>query len=154
MLKIGEKVNGFQLPDSAGRPQTLGALQERGPVLVAFFKVSCPVCQYTFPYLDRIAASGQVPVIGISQDNARATDDFREEFEVHFPLLLDAANSGYQVSNAFGITHVPTMFVVEKDGSISHTSSGFSRVDLEELGRRFLTRVFADGERTPDFRPG
>jgi peroxiredoxin len=112
------------------------------------------VCQYTFPFLDRISAGGTIPVVGISQNGAEATEAFRAEYGLHFTLLLDPADDGYRISNAFRITHVPSVFLVEPDRQISHAFSGFSRSDLQAVGRRAGVEVFRQGEETPEFKPG
>ena len=126
-----------------------------GPVLLAFFKVSCPTCQFTFPYLERIAAAAPgLNVIGISQDGAKAASDFAQAFGLTFPVHLDEAKSGYPASNAYQITHVPSLFVVEQ-ARISQSVSGFSRVDLEAIATRFdAPPPFEPGEKIPEFRPG
>jgi peroxiredoxin Q/BCP len=36
-LKVGEKAPAFTLPDTEGKPVSLGALLDRGPVILAFF---------------------------------------------------------------------------------------------------------------------
>src|SRR5215472_16877202 len=95
-----------------GKFSLSGALA-RGPVVVAFFKVSCPVCQLAFPYLERIfkaySKDGKFTLVGISQDNAKDTQAFNRQFGVTFPALLDEKK--YPVSNAYGLTNVPTIFV-------------------------------------------
>src|ERR1700686_380049 len=58
------------------------ALQQ-GPVLAAFFKVSCPTCQYAFPYLERIHqahGSNAVTILGISQNTKDDTALFIKEY--------------------------------------------------------------------------
>jgi peroxiredoxin len=104
--------------------------------------------------LERIAAGKGPPIVGISQDGQAGTDSFRKEFGLTFPLLMDSAREGYPVSNMFRITNVPTIFVVTPDRKVEWAGTGFSRADLEELGRRAGITVFRDGERTPDFKPG
>ena len=126
-----------------------------GPVLLVFFKASCPTCQFTFPYLERIArgASG-LTVAGVSQDGAQTAAQFAEAFGVTFPVYLDDAGAGYPASNAYGIQYVPSLFLVE-DGRVTEAVSGFSRAGLEGLARRFgAPSPFAPGEKVPDFRPG
>src|SRR5438045_9044810 len=52
---------------------SLDQARAQGPVLAAFFKVSCPVCQLSFPYLERIFAAygnGKPQIIVVSQDAA------------------------------------------------------------------------------------
>ncbi len=53
----------------------------------------------------------------ISQDDRRNTEAFLNEYGVTFPTLLDDPN-GYAVSNAYGLTNVPTVFLIGQDGEI------------------------------------
>jgi peroxiredoxin len=145
MLKAGETAPDFRLGDT-----NLDVLLANGPVLLAFFKISCPVCQFTFPFLERMA--DKAPVLGISQDDAESTDEFRRAFKLTFPLAID--DPGYPVSNAYKLTHVPSLFLVEPDRRISTAVSGFSKRDLQEIGQRFRASPFREGERVPEFRPG
>jgi peroxiredoxin len=150
MLEPGKRAPEFELRDLRGGASRLTELAHAGPVLLAFFKVTCPVCQMTLPFLERMSTA--LRVFGISQDDARATREFHREFGVGLPALLDA--DGYPASNAYEITHVPTMFLVERDGTISWTLSGFSRSELDALGRRFGIALFRPGERVPEWKAG
>lgn len=158
MLETGSSAPAFTLKTLDGGTQSLEQILARGPVLLAFFKVSCPVCQYTFPFLDRIHSGGgpkaAVQIVGISQDKPAATRDFVQEFGVTFPVLLDEAGEDYPASNAFGIHTVPSLFLVETDRHISAAGNGFSKKDLEQLGYRVGVTPFQPGERVPEFKPG
>lgn len=159
MLAPGARAPEFELRDLAEAPQSLAAILGRGPALLAFFKVSCPVCQYIFPFLERIyqgagREKGAVQIIGVSQDKAGATREFNEEFGVSFPTLLDDGAKDYPVSNAFGLSSVPSLFLVEPDGRVSVSGTGFSKRDLETLGHRMGVSPFRPGERVPEQRPG
>jgi peroxiredoxin len=172
-LPAGTKAPDFTLPivlnrkdkdkDEDGGEFSLQTALQQGPVLAAFFKVSCPVCQYTFPYLERVhKAHGdkKITVVGISQDNQRDTGAFLKEYGVTFPTLLDDPN-GYVVSNAYGLTNVPSLFLIAQDGQIAVSSVGWSRQDLEEINRKLadaqkiaLPPLFQPGEDVRDFRAG
>jgi peroxiredoxin len=159
MLAPGARAPEFEIQDLAGAPHSLAAILGRGPALLAFFKVSCPVCQFMFPFLERIfqgagREKGAVQILGVSQDKAASTREFNQEFGVSFPTLLDDPSQGYPVSNAFGLTTVPSLFLIEPDGSVSLSGSGFSKRDLEELGHRMGVAPFRPGERVPEQRPG
>jgi hypothetical protein len=73
---------------------------------------------------------------------------------VTFPTLLDQAKESYPASNAFGITNVPTMFLVEPDGHIASAFSGFSKRDLEALGQRAGVPAFRPDENVPEWKAG
>jgi peroxiredoxin len=153
----------FELKTLDGKPFSLSDELARGPVVLAFFKVSCPTCQYAFPFLERLhKAYGKngVALVGISQNEARDTAAFVKEFGLSFPMLLDDTDS-YPVSNAYGLTTVPTIFWVAQDGEIELSSVGWVKADFQELNKKMAeagrvapTAVFKPGEDVRDFRAG
>ena len=153
MLAGGAHAPDFTLDRLEGGRQSLSEILSRGPALLAIFKISCPVCQLALPFLDRIS-KGSLQVIAISQDDERGTNRFRETFQVSLPTLLDRDHDGYPVSNAFGITHVPALFLVEQDGTISLASPGFARSELEALGKRSGVETFHPQEKVPEWKSG
>jgi len=152
----------FSLKAVDNRNFSLRELLERGPVVAAFFKISCPVCQFTFPFLERLHkryGSSGVTFLGISQDDARATKNFASEYGATFPIVLD--ESGYPVSNVYGLTMVPTIFLIESDGQVKVSSMGFDKKDLETISSELaehrkiaLTPLFRPDEIIPANKPG
>jgi peroxiredoxin len=166
-LPAGTRAPDFSLPsvdgDKDGGPFSLQAALKRGPVLAAFFKVSCPTCQYTFPYLERLhKAHGdkKITIVGISQNDRRDTAAFLKEYGVTFRTLLDDPN-GYAVSNAYGLTNVPTLLLIGQDGQIEISSVGWLKQEVESINRKLaavqqigLPRIFQPGEDVREFRAG
>jgi peroxiredoxin len=144
-------VEGANAPDLTIGEWSLSAALKKGPVLLAFFKIACPTCQLTLPFLDRLAGTAQV--VAISQDDRTGTDRFRKRFNVAMPAILDAGPA-YKASNLYGIRNVPSLFLVESDGKISMAETGFTKAQIERLGERFGVPVFHPGEDIPVFRPG
>ena len=141
-IVAGQTAPDFSLKSIDGTEYSLARLLERGPVFASFFKVSCPVCQFTFPFLERLYkryGSKDVTFLGISQDNARATKEFADEYGVTFPIVLDA--EGYPASNAYGLTNVPTSFLIDTDGSVKIASMGFNKKDLEAVAAELSESV-------------
>lgn len=153
MLKAGMKAPSFTLDDAAGGRKSLNEILERGAALIALYKVSCPVCQMTLPFLERMRA-GSLQVIGISQDDERATEKFRLAYAPQMATLLDRDREDYPASNAFGISHVPSLFLVEPDGTISKSWEGFVKREMESLGERAGVAVFRPEEKVPDWKAG
>ena len=141
---------------TGGEPVSLAGLVSDGPIVLAFFKVSCPTCQLAFPFLERLhaGASTGLRFIGVSQDAPNLTRQFAARYGVTLPLLLDTAAEAYRVSNAYGLTHVPAIFVIETDGAISHSWAGFSRSDFEKLALRAGTAAFRHEDSVPLWKPG
>jgi peroxiredoxin len=167
-LEPGTTAPAFTLPTLEGEQFSLREALGRGPVMLAFFKVSCPTCQYAFPFLQRLFlqrlqeahASKAFTLVGISQNGKKDTAAFLKEYGITFPVLLDDTSS-YPVSNAYGLTNVPTVFWIAPDGEIEISSVGWSRKDVEEFNRRAaqassLTAppLFRPDERIADFRAG
>jgi len=153
MLKAGAKAPTFTLDDMSGGKQTLSDVLRRGPALLALYKISCPVCQMTLPFLDRIS-KGTLQVVAISQDEESGTAKFQSKFGVNLPTLLDREHDGFPASNAFGISHVPSLFLVESDGTISLASEGFIKRDIEAIAGRAGVEPFRPDEKVPEWKSG
>jgi peroxiredoxin len=161
-IVAGKNAPGFSLKGLDGKEYSLGALIERVPVVAAFFKISCPVCQFTFPFLERLYqryGGDRVTFLGVSQDDAGSTKEFAAEYGVTFPIVLD--EKGYPVSNAYGLTSVPTIFLIEPDGTVRVSSTGFDKKDLETIARELAGRrriapaaLFRPDEKVPANKPG
>jgi peroxiredoxin len=154
LLDAGASVPDLRLKLLTGGESTLQEIAARGPALLAFFKISCPICQLTFPFLERLHAAGTLAVYGISQNDARDTREFNEDFGVTFATLLDDEDSGFPASNAFGISSVPTLFLVERDGAISQVAEGWRKKEMEWLGARAGATVFRQGDNVPEWKAG
>ncbi len=138
-LETGVIAPDFTLPGLDGKQISLNDALKKGPVLLAFFKVSCPVCQYAFPFFERIFQSnrsGNITILGISQDGPEKTQLFVDEYGVTFPIAIDGESNGYAVSNAYGLTNVPTTFLITPAGDIEVSSVGWSKRDVEASHRR------------------
>jgi peroxiredoxin len=156
-LSEGAPAPEFELSDLDGARHTRAEISEGKPALLAFYKVSCPTCQFTMPFLDRIyrgRANQDMAMYAISQDDAGSTRDFDRHFALTLPTLLDQEEEGYPASNAYGISHVPSLFLVEPNGRISLAITGFDKKGMEELGRRFGKEPFEPGESVPDWKAG
>lgn len=154
LLDPGSPAPEFRLPRLDGGAVALQEIVANGPAVIAFFKTTCPVCQFTFPFLERIHKAGALPVYAISQDNAEDTREFNREFGLTLPTLLDSARSGYPVSNAFGISSVPTAFLIERGGGIARVVEGWSKRDIESLGGAAGVQVFRQGDNVPEWKAG
>jgi len=161
-LDAGASAPSFTLKDVNGKSYSLADALKQGPVLLAFFKVSCPTSQFTLGFIERVhqALQGRATpqVWAVSQNDAQETVEFAREYGLSFPLLLD--EEGYPVSNNYGLTTTPTLFLIRPDGTVQLSSPGFVRRDIEEAAAEFGRRTgqniqaFLPGEPIPDYKPG
>jgi peroxiredoxin len=162
-LDPGTAAPDFTLPTMDGKQFSLSEALTHGPVVAAFFKISCPTCQYAFPFLQRLyEAHGnrRMTIVGISQNEKKDTAAFIREYRLTFPVLLDETRT-YPVSNAYGLTNVPTIFWIAQDGEVEVSSVGWIRKEMEELNQRAaaisgdgLKPLFHPNEQVTDFRAG
>jgi peroxiredoxin len=155
----------FALPEG-GTATTAGLLDGANglPLLLAFFKTSCPTCRLTWPYLQRLHAaySGTgVRVVGVSQNGIEESRRAFEEWgKATFDLVMDP-EPGFAASNAFQVEAVPHLVLISSDGIFEEIFSGWSKAKMEALGSRLaagrsLARVpvVPPGDLVRDFQSG
>jgi peroxiredoxin len=162
-LPVGKTAPDFKLTTADGKPFHLRNALTRGPAVLVFFKVSCPTCQYALPFYERLfqAYKNQpVTLVGVSQNDAKDSAAFAKEFGITLPFLLDDTRR-YPVSNAYGLTNVPTIFWIGTDGEIEVSSVGWSKADFEQINRKMAEAasiaavpLFQPGEDVRDYRAG
>ncbi len=161
-LTAGKTAPPIELTNTEGKSYSLKSALAQGPVLTAFFKVSCPTCQFTLPFLERLYqqfGGKNVQVWGVSQDSERDTQQFAREYGVTFPILIDKDH--YATSRGYGLEYVPTLFLIAPDGRIEISSEGFCKADFlgiqASLSRSLSAapgELFKSGEKIPEYKPG
>ena len=162
MLENGERAPQFTLTDASGAPHQLADALETGPVVLAFFKADCPTCTLAFPYLERLHQaypSDRWQLWGICQHPARAAQWFAGNTGVTFPLLID--EDGFPVSQAYDPPATPTIFFVDREGTIQSGHYGLAKPDLNALAEQVAAAlgeqavvVAPPDDGNPDFKPG
>jgi peroxiredoxin len=161
-IATGQTAPPIELAAADGKKYSLKDALARGPVLAAFFKVSCPTCQYTLPFVERLFQQLRdqgAQIWGISQDNAKDSQHFAKEYSLSFPVLIDEKD--YAVSNDYGLEYVPSYFLIAPDGRIEISGDGFSKRDFLAIQRSLAGRLsakppalFQANEKIPEFKPG
>ena len=133
LLDAGTRAPDFQLSRLEGGEASFAELAAGGPVLLVFFKVTCPVCQLTMPFLERLHASGALPIYGISQNDAADTREFNGYFGVSFATLLDAEDEDFPPAMPTASRAFPACSWWSRDGMISRVIEGWNKKDMESL---------------------
>ncbi len=155
------KAPDFTLPTMSGDSFSLSQTLRKGPVLLVFFKISCPVCQLAMPYAERlfqVSKGKKVTVIGVSQDDQKATQAFMKQYGLTLPVALDDTKS-YAVSNAYGLTNVPTFFLINTNGEIETAIVGWYREEIDRIYQSIMAEAtpapfFLANENVPELKFG
>ena len=161
-LEAGGATPAFTLNDLDGRSHSTPELHRDGLLFAAFYKVGCGTCQFAAPYLEKFYQAYRggdgFQFWGVSQDTPEDTTAFLDEYDATFPQLLDKT---HWVSADFGLTNVPTMFLIGQDGRVIHSCVGFSRADLNTMSEKVAGHLGVDpvvisapDDGAPDIKPG
>lgn len=151
-LREGQIAPDAELQTVGGGTVRISQLAVRGPALLAFYKDTCPTCQLTMPFLNR-AREGKIAIYGVSQDNLERTKAFARDFGIKYELLIDPADA-YAASNEFGITTVPSMFVISPERKVLWASLGFMKMDIESLAELTGVEILTEADDVPAAKPG
>jgi cytochrome c biogenesis protein CcdA/peroxiredoxin len=116
-VEVGRAAPALEVDWVVGRgPDGLEALRGR-VVVVFFFSARCPVCRHALDEVDELARSRRsdgVRVLGVSPDHPRMLQGLFGERPVSFPVGRSAGATLIR----WGVTHVPTMVVLDRDGEV------------------------------------
>jgi thiol-disulfide isomerase/thioredoxin len=122
-VKVGDAAPAFRLKDSNGREVTLESLAGR-VVLLDFWATWCGPCKAAMPAIQRLHdADAPVSVFGVNVSERRpdAGGNYFAEKKYTYGCLL----AGEELANAYGVTGIPTLVVIGKDGRIALLEMGF-----------------------------
>lgn len=110
MLKEGEIVQDFSLPDQDGQMQSLSSLLKKRYLLIYFYpKDDTPGCTAeACSFRDNLddLSKLQADIVGISADGTKSHKKFSEKHKVNFPLLSD---EGKEILTKFGVWQEKSM---------------------------------------------
>jgi thiol-disulfide isomerase/thioredoxin len=129
------------------------------PRLLFFYKVDCPVCQMAAPKAELLAAAYPEAVVGVGEDPSEALSLFSQRYDMSFTSLPDEAP--YSTSDAYGISVVPTLVLVDGGGTVVDVVQSWNRDawnaisrELSDLTGNPYAEVSSASDGFPHFRPG
>lgn len=130
-----------------------------GPTALFFYKVTCPVCQMAAPVAGKFERAYPGRIVGIGQDPEEKLRQFDRQYGLGFSSITDLPP--YDVSNAYGVVSVPTLFLAGTGGTILESVPSWDREGYNVVSRRLANLLDADpvlisepGDGLPPFRPG
>ncbi len=133
VLRLGQKVPDFSLPDTENKFRSLGEFVRQGPVVVAFFPFAFSgVCDKEMcMFRDGLAPlqDSRSHVVGVSVDSVFALKVFAQTYSLPFPLLSDFNK---KVAKLYGVLQDPwvaldykgvakrSVFIVDGKGALRY----------------------------------
>ena len=139
VLEPGATAPGFTVKDIGGDVFDFEAEKAKSPFLVVFFSIFCEPCRREMSVAqrlhDRFRDAGW-RVVGVSLDGLplkNAVAGFIRQEGYSFPVLVDEldARGVFRAADLFGVSEMPSTFVIEKGGRIAFGRKG--PVTEEEL---------------------
>jgi thiol-disulfide isomerase/thioredoxin len=113
-------------------------------VLIDFWASWCPPCKTSFPALDAIYREyreKEVEVLAVNVDEQRREADVFLDAHPH-SLAVFFDPKGVAPA-AFGVTGMPTSFLIDRAGNIRFTHTGYS-TSVEQKYRRELAQLLSE----------
>lgn len=149
-LTAGSAAPVFALSDLNGELVRLEALRGK-PVLLNFYKSTCPWCQVEMPRLAEVyrhQSELAVHVLGVSvgKDDQDAASRFAREKKLEFPIVVDDSR---EVRQQFDVQRVPTLVLIDAQGTVQRVYEGSSE-QLRGIVEQTLL-ASAGGEEPPEY---
>jgi thioredoxin-dependent peroxiredoxin len=136
MLKVGDKAPDFELQDDTGRSWRLEDLRGQKVILYFYPKDDTPGCTaQACDFRDNFGifqGAGYI-VLGVSPQDASSHGNFRQKYDLNFPLLIDEDKA---VAEAYGVWGEQmnygrkflgirrSTFVIDEDGTLIEAQYG------------------------------
>jgi len=142
-LDTGQAAPEIAVTTADGKPLILASLKGK-TVYLDFWASWCGPCRQSFPFMnamqEKYAKDGLV-IVGVNVDKKRAdADRFHAEFPAKFAIGYDAAGA---TPASYAVKKMPTSVLIDRDGRVSASHSGFSTEIRDEVESRIRAALAA-----------
>jgi len=116
---VAPEISGKLLDES-----TISLFQYHGkPLLVHFWATWCSICNLEHSSIQSISQSYPVLSIAMESGNNQQLQNFMREKSINYPTIADENSI---IAKSYGVHAVPTSFILNKDGEIIFTETGYT----------------------------
>ncbi len=133
---VGRPAPDFSLPDLDDQPYRLSHFRDR-VVILDFWATWCGPCKLAMPLVNKVHLEYQdkgLVVLGINlegRDKNQRVKKFIEGSGQQF-VILQGGMMGVGIDQVYGVTGIPTTFVIDKQGIIRYRHIGY-RENLDQM---------------------
>jgi thiol-disulfide isomerase/thioredoxin len=116
VAKEGAQLPALALNYLGKRPELAGK-----PLLVEFWATWCPPCRKSIPHLNEIYSKYKgkgLQIVGITDEDEATVQKFLKQIPMDYNVAINTPGSTFE---QFGVTAIPTAFLVNKSGKIVWT---------------------------------
>lgn len=129
-LEIGNRAPDFELQTLDGEQVKLS--DYRGSrVMLNFWATWCPPCRAEMPDMEKFYQDKDVVILAVNltetESNMKVIEDFVEEYELSFPILLD---EHIEVATLYMIQPIPTSYMIDSNGIVQNKAFGALNYEL------------------------
>ncbi len=148
MLEPGAAAPGFTVKDLSGEVFDLEVEKMNSPHLLVFFSIFCEPCRRELAVVQRLHdkyrdAGWRVVAVALDGEPLKhGVDGFARQEGYGFRVLMDEldARETFRVADAYGVSEIPSVFVIEKGGGIFFGRRGFTREEELEKAMQSLRK--------------
>ncbi|MCB1736812.1 MAG: protein disulfide oxidoreductase [Gammaproteobacteria bacterium] len=98
--------------------------QFRGrPAIIHFWASWCPICRTEQDAIDAVAEDHPVMTVALQSGDEPTVQGYLDDNKLKFQVLNDRKG---EIANRFGVTGVPTSFVIDSHGEIRFVERGYT----------------------------
>jgi peroxiredoxin len=132
----------FSWKDASGNVIKLSELKGK-VILIDFWATWCGPCKMTIPHVEalyeRYKDNKDVIVLGISVDDPSTAQNVPSFIKQNGMQYLVVSDSNGSVSSLYGVSSIPRFFIIDKNGRIAKTITGYDPNMEEVIGGQIDT---------------
>jgi thiol-disulfide isomerase/thioredoxin/outer membrane lipoprotein-sorting protein len=132
---LGKKITDWELPELKSNTLVNPSKLKGNIILLEFWFKNCGGCVMAIPDLNKIKSrfeKDNFKIYGVEFIENYSKDDLKK-YIIDQKILYPNLYRGKAIASNYGIRSAPTFMIIDKNGTIIHIKSGFSKENMNEI---------------------